>query len=119
MKVPVLGRAAILLKNWLEAGNITDGFIFRSIKKGGIVQDKCLSDIDVNRVVKKRAKMAGYDESQFGAHSLRSGFVTESGRQNKNLGDTMALSGHKSVPIAMRYYQAGNVINNSAANLAD
>jgi len=118
-EVPILGRAAILLRNWLNAGNIKDGFIFRSVTKGNMVQEKRLSDIDVNRIVKKRAKMAGYDESQFGAHSLRSGFVTESGRQNKPLGDTMALSGHNNVPTVMGYYQAGNVINNSAARLVD
>lgn len=117
--VPVVGRAALLLKNWLETANIRDGYIFRSVTKGGVVQEKRLSDIDVNRIVKKRIKCAGYNEKNFGAHSLRSGFVTESGRQRKPLGDTMALSGHRSVPTAMKYYQAGDVINNSAATLID
>ena len=62
---------------------------------------------------------AGYDESKFGAHSLRSGFVTECGRQGKNLGDVMAMTTHRNVATCLRYYQSGNIINNSALNLAD
>ena len=77
-----------------------------------------LSPIDVHRIVRRRIKAAGYDEKSFGAHSLRSGFVTEGGRRGKPLGDIMAMTGHKSVHTAMRYYQVGSIINNSAANLA-
>jgi hypothetical protein len=43
-------------------------------------------------IVKRRAQLAGL-EGDFGAHSLRSGFVTEAGRQNIPLGDTMAMTG--------------------------
>lgn len=117
--VPVKGRAARLLNVWIERADIKDGYLFRSITKGGVVQDKGLSGIDVNRIVKKRVSQAGYDLSDFGAHSLRSGFMTESGKQRKPLGDAMAMSGHRSVATAMKYYQAGNAINNSAANLID
>jgi hypothetical protein len=43
-------------------------------------------------IVKRRAQLAGL-EGDFGAHSLRSGFVTEAGRQNIPLGATMAMTG--------------------------
>jgi hypothetical protein len=48
-------------------------------------------------------------EGDFGAHSLRSGFVTEAGRQNIPLGDTMAMTGHRSIQTVMRYFQTGAI----------
>ena len=68
-------------------------------------------------MVKRRCEKAGYDPKLFSAHSLRSGFVTEAGKQGKPIGDVMELSGHKSVTTAMGYYQVGNLENNTAANL--
>jgi integrase len=116
--VPINGRAAQVLAEWLSVSKITTGAIFRAIGKGEQL-GKALSPIDVYRIAKKRLKLAGYDESQYGAHSLRSGFVTEAGRKAKPLGDVMAMTTHKNVGTVMRYYQAGNVSNNSASNLAD
>ena len=116
--VPVKGRVARALKDWLAASGVKEGFIFRSIGKHGDVRSG-LSPVDLNRIVKRRLKAAGYDETQFGAHSLRSGFVTEAGRKNKPIGDVMQMTTHKSVATVMRYYHEGNVINNSSSNLAD
>ena len=116
--VPLKGRVALALDEWLKAANITEGPIFRTVAKGGNLRGE-IRGLDVYNTVRKRLKKAGYDETQFGAHSLRSGFVTEAGRRNKPLGDVMALTTHKSVGTVMKYYQAGNIINNSAANLAD
>ena len=117
-QVPVKGRVAKALNDWLLASDIQEGYLFRSITKGGKVSNP-LAGIDVFRLVRRRLKKAGYDETQFGAHSLRSGFVTEAGRRNKPLGDVMALTTHKSVATIMKYYQAGSILNNSAAHLAD
>ncbi len=114
--LPLLGKAALALDEWLRVSGIVDGSLFRAITKAGIIRDS-ITDKTVNRVVKKRVKMAGLDPKLFGGHSLRSGFVTEAGRQGMNLGDTMALSGHKTVRVALGYHQAGSVINNPAALL--
>jgi integrase len=116
--VPIKGRAAYALENWLTAANIKEGAIFRAVKKGGHV-GKALSDEDIYRIVHARLKKAGYNAHDFCAHSLRSGFVTEAGRRGKPLGDVMALTTHKNVSTVMKYYQAGNILNNSASNLAD
>jgi hypothetical protein len=43
--------------------------------------------------------------------------VTEAGRQNVPLGETMALTGHRSVQTVMRYFQTGSVQQTRAANL--
>lgn len=49
------------------------------------------------------------------AHSLRSGFVTEAARFGVSLGQTMAMTGHRSLQTVMGYYQSGEL---SAASTA-
>jgi hypothetical protein len=43
--------------------------------------------------------------------------MTQAGRQNVPLADAMALTGHRSVQTALRYFQTGAVQQNRAANL--
>jgi hypothetical protein len=50
-------------------------------------------------------------------NSLRSGFVTEAGRQNVPLGEAMVLTGHRIVQTVMRYFQTGTVQPTKAARL--
>lgn len=114
--LPLNGVAAMAVRDWINRANIVDGRIFRSVSKGDHIGEK-ITDVDINRIVKKRCKRAGFDPSLYSAHSLRSGFITEAGRRGCAIGDTMALSTHKSIPVFMGYYQAGSVSNNSAANL--
>ena len=66
--------------------------------------------------MKRRAQLAGL-EGDFGAHSLRSGFVTEAGRQNVPMKEAMSLTGHRSVATFLRYFQTGAVQLSAAANL--
>lgn len=116
---PIAGRAAISLLYWINESGIKEGPIFRGIQKGGKkIIEKGLSDKQISRIVKLRCEKAGYDPTDFTAHSLRSGFVTEGGKRGKPIGDIMALTGHRSVSQVMRYYQTGDIMNNSAAYLA-
>jgi hypothetical protein len=43
--------------------------------------------------------------------------LTEAGRQNVPMGDAMALTGHRSVPTFLRYFQTGAVQRTRAATL--
>ena len=114
---PVTGRAAAALMAWLAAAQISDGAIFRRIRKGGHVAEP-LTPAAVRNIVKQRCALAGV-EGDFSAHSLRSGFVTEAGRQNVPLPDTMALTGHHSVNTVLGYYRADTALQNRAARLMD
>jgi hypothetical protein len=66
--------------------------------------------------VQRRAALAGR-KGDYGAHSLRSGFVTEAGRQNVPVREAMQLTGHRSLAIFLRYFQTGAVQRSAAANL--
>jgi len=111
---PIMGVAAEALTNWLQAAGMTTGAIFRRIRKTKAVEP--LSGQAVGLIVKRRAQLAGL-EGDFGAHSLRSGFVTEAGRQNVPIKEAMGLTGHRSLVTFMRYFQTGAVQQSQAANL--
>lgn len=100
---PIAGRAAASLAAWLAAAKITSGPIFRRVRRGDVVGEP-LSPSAVRDIVKKRCELAGLGD-EFSAHSLRSGFVTEAGRQGVPLGETMALTGHRSTASLTGYFR--------------
>jgi integrase len=114
---PLLGAAAVALAAWLQASGITEGRIFRQIRKGGQIGE-ALGDASVRDIVKKRCQLAGLS-GDFSAHSLRSGFVTEAGRQNMSLAETMAMTGHQSVATVLGYSRAGAALSSGLARLFD
>ncbi len=67
-------------------------------------------------MVKERGALSGI-EGAFSAQSLRSGFVTEAGRQQVPLGDTMAMTEHHSVATVLGYFSAGASIGSAVANM--
>lgn len=111
---PLVGLAAQALTAWIEASGVTTGPMFRRIRKSKAVEP--LTGQAVWHIVKRRAALAGL-EGDFGAHSLRSGFVTEAGRQNVPLAEAMGLTGHRSLATFMRYFQSGAVQSSPAADL--
>jgi integrase len=111
---PILGRSAQALSAWLEAARILEGAIFRRIWKDRV--GPALLPGSVATIVKRRASMAGL-EGNFGAHSLRSGFVTEAGKQGVPLPAVMAMTEHRSVASVIGYFQAGAAEDNPAARL--
>lgn len=116
--VPVAGKAARALREWLEISGIEEGPLFRAVDRHSNVSSRALCDRSVALIVKKRARLAGLNPAAFGGHSLRSGFLTESGLQGKNLLEAMKLSGHKTMQVAAGYHQAGAALLNETADLA-
>ena len=112
---PVLGVAGVALHDWLQVSLVTEGAIFRRIRKGGHLGE-ALSPAAVRTIVKERCVLAGI-EGDFSAHSLRSGFVTEAGRQNVSLAETMSLTGHHSVATVLGYFRAESALTSRAALL--
>ncbi|WP_374151386.1 tyrosine-type recombinase/integrase [Xanthomonas hortorum] len=116
---PVLGRAGLALAAWLSAADITDGSPLPS--PVGECVGPALSPKAVAAIVQRRALQAGLN-GDFAGHSLRSGFITEGGRQGialPALPALMALTEHRSVAQAIGYFQAGDASSNPAARLLD
>ena len=112
---PIVGRAADALEDWLLRSGVSDGPIFRRIRRGDQVGEP-LSPAAVRDIVKHHAALAGLADD-FSAHSLRSGFVTEAARQNIPIGETMALTGHTSVTTVVGYFRSASAIGSKAARL--
>lgn len=112
---PVVGAAGVALQEWLQLSQIKTGAIFRQVRKGGHLGD-ALSAAAVRTIVKDRCALAGV-EGDYSAHSLRSGFVTEAGRQNVPLGETMGLTGHQSVATVVGYFRAETTLNSRVSRL--
>lgn len=113
---PLRGRAARALQAWLDAAGIDHGPIFRRVRAGGHVGEP-LAAAAVSDIVKKRCSLAGLDP-RHSAHSLRAGFVTEAGRRQVPLGETMALTGHRSVASLVGYFRHDPAAS-AAARLLD
>lgn len=111
---PITGIAAEALSAWLKASGVKSGAIFRRIRKTTAVEP--LSGQAVWLIVKRRAQLAGL-EGSYGAHSLRSGYVTEAGRQNVPMAEALALTGHRSLMTFLGYFQTGLVQHTQAGNL--
>lgn len=115
---PLLGPAAWALSDWLVVAPAYSGPLFRRLYRGGRVSTDGLSDTQVARIVKRRAALAGLD-GDWAAHSLRSGFVVEAGRQGVPLGEIMAMCEHRSVVRLIGYLQPDSLLNSRATELLE
>ena len=114
---PLLGSAANAMTKWLEISGIFEGPIFRQIRKGGQL-GPALVPAAVSDIVRLRVALSGI-KGNFSAHSLRSGFITEAGRQNMPLAETMAMTGHQSVATVIGYSRTGATLSSPLARLLD
>lgn len=113
---PILDRSAQALAAWLDASAITEGAIFRRLWKTRV--GPALSPAAVGEIVQRRARLAGL-EGNFGGHSLRSGFVTEAGKQGVPLAAVMSMTEHRAVSSVVGYFQSGAADQNPASRLLE
>lgn len=105
-----------ILQEYLAAAGITDGFVFRSVRKGGKLQDQPLSPYSIACVVKKYAEMIGMNPDDFGGHSLRAGFITSAAESGANLFKIMDVSRHKSVQTVRGYVRSAELFKEHAGS---
>ncbi len=98
------GRPVEALNAWLAAAKIDKGSVFRAIDRWGNVSRRPLDPKAVNDIVKHRAELAGLDPTEFSAHGLRSGYLTEAANRGIPLPEAMEQSRHRSVQQAAEYY---------------
>lgn len=99
-------RPVDALREWLQVSGITDGPVFRCMRRGGHLAPEALDDDSVARLVKGYARAAGLDPSHFSAHSLRSGFLTSAALAGANVLKMAEVSRHKKLDTLRGYVQA-------------
>lgn len=107
-------RIVDALFHWLKAANITEGYLFRPIRKGGKVQQSALSDRAVANLVKFYAGKAGLNVDKFGGHSLRAGFITSAAKAGASIIKMMEVSRHTNINILSGYIRNENLFENHA-----
>jgi site-specific recombinase XerD len=106
-------RPVAALDAWLEAAAIEAGPVFRAVR-GDRVSTERLCDRQVARIVKARAAAAKLDPELFGAHSLRSGFVTTAVEKGAELATIAEHCRHAKLDTTMEYFRAEDAFRNHA-----
>ncbi len=107
------------LRRWLDAAAIAEGPLFRAVNRHGSLGPSALTDQVVRVVVQRYCKLAGVDASQFSAHSLRSGFVTQAFIGGATESSIMKTTGHKSSAMIRRYTKDSNLWRDNASTHLD
>jgi len=102
------------LRHWLDVSKITQGPIFRGVDATGKILKAGLAPEGVSRRVKHYVKALGLDPSEFGGHSLRSGFVTSAYKMGRKMPDIMESTGHHTSTEVLGYIRRAGLIEESA-----
>lgn len=99
------------LRQYLDQAEISDGFLFRSISNALVVTDRRVSDIGVNRAVKRAAKAAGIvvGRGRVSAHSLRASAATIAISKGYRADAVQRLGGWKSIHSMAPYLREGEL----------
>jgi len=100
------------VKNWLQAANIKNGFLFRALWKGYRVKRDKMCDKAIALIVKEYCAKIGLDASEYSGHSLRRGFATAAAAANVSSFDIMRQTRHKSESMVNRYIAEGKAFEN-------
>ncbi len=101
---------------WLSVSRITRGPLFRSMKRGGAVQERPLHHSDIPRLVKRYTALIGLDPKEVAGHSLRAGFVTSAAAHRARLDKIMAVTRHTNASTVMQYIRDADAFCDHAGN---
>ena len=101
------------VKDWLIAGKITDGPVFRAVD-GDRVAGRAIGAEHFARIVKTRCAAAGLDPKVFSGHSCRRGFATTAGEVGADLRLTANHMRHAKLETTMGYMEDGDLFRNNA-----
>jgi site-specific recombinase XerD len=102
------------VKAWLQAATIAEGALFRPVAKGGRLGSERLTDQSVCNIVKDYAQRLGLKAADFGAHSLRSGFLTSAARRGASVFKMRDVSRHKSMDVLQGYVRDADMFRDHA-----
>jgi integrase len=77
-------------------------------------QGQRLDGDSICRLVKRAVALIGIDPEDYGAHSLRAGFVTAAGEANVGELLIAAQTGHSSMQVLRRYFRKSEIWKNNA-----
>ena len=94
------------LRAWIDHAGLTSGPIARRVTRTGAASSP-LSAQSIALIIKRRAKAAGLQPSDYAGHSLRSGFSTQAARDGYLPAQIADTTRHKDRRTLDGYIQAG------------
>jgi hypothetical protein len=94
--------------------------LFRSIRKNGNLSATPLSGASIHLAVRRRARLAGYDDefvARLGVQSLRAGFIAQALRNKADVASILRQTGHVSHGALQRYAPAEPGVHNAVTGL--
>ncbi len=96
-------RPVEAVRAWLNTAGITEGPVFRRVRKNGRIGDEPLNAESVAQIVKSYAERAGFRPEDFAGHSLRSGFLTSAAEAGASALRMAEVSRHKNLDMLLTY----------------
>lgn len=104
------------LNAWLAVRGGEAGPLFYGTDAQGKVTDQPMSDRAVARLIQRYAEKIGLDPAVVGAHSLRSGFLTEAAKAGASLPKMQEVSRQKKVEVLLGYVRDAALFENHAGD---
>lgn len=107
----------VAMRKWLDLAGFDKGPIFRPIDRHGNIAERRLGDKAVSEILKSFGEKLGLDPSKIGAHSLRSGMITDAFAAGVPSTVIRRFSGHKTDLMLSEYFLESTMfqVNLSAA----
>ena len=108
------------LRRWLDLlriqfGPQVSGPLFRAVSASGRISRRGLNKDSVGWLIKNLARKAGLAPDPLGAHSCRSGHITQAIRSGVPEAIVMLQSRHKNVAVFRKYVRRGRLFAHSSA----
>ena len=108
------------LRRWLDAlrsqfGPQLSGPLFRAVSVSGRISQRGLNKDSVGWLINNLTRKAGLDPAPLGAHSCRSGHITQAIRSGVPEAIVMLQSRHKNVAVFRRYVRRGKLFTHTSA----
>jgi hypothetical protein len=94
--------------------------LFRSIRKNGNLSPTPLSGASIHLAVRRRARLAGYDDefvARLGVQSLRAGFIAQALRNRADAQSILRQTGHAGPGALLRYAPTERHVDNAVTGL--
>jgi len=116
-RLPLKGRAAQAVLDWLAAAGHDRGPLFRPVSKSDRPLPRRMAPDALRTILRHRLRLAGFPVDFATPHGLRAGFLTQAALDGAPLAAAMKLSLHRSAVQAQRYYADVELGENPATDL--
>ena len=103
-----------VLRAWLRVRGDKPGPLFPSLDRRH--PGTTLAGDSICRLVRRALTLIGIDPTEYGAHSLRAGFVTAAGEANVGELVIASQTGHRSTQMVRRYFRRSDLWRSNASS---